>query len=248
MTRKRALIADDSEMNAVLLSEMIDSYDFDCDIAFDGKEALKYARKNSYDVIFLDHLMPVMDGIEALKAMKAEKLQKGVPVIMVTANDSEDDKEVYLRAGFSDYMKKPFSVKGIGEIIGKHGILEEDPGEKDEWEALSEKFNYLNPCEMKEYYLGDTTFYIQVLHEYVKSDILVRLETLEVEGKNDDLRSSIRNIRDEARLIGAMDLAKKAAYTEQLLIDGKDEDFLEGCEKLLGKRKRLIKRLAAELS
>ena len=107
------LIVDDAEMNAELLSEMVGMLGFDTEIASNGQEAIDLLRAKYYDLVFMDHLMPVMDGMMAMSVIKEENLCPDIPVVMVTANDSSADGQFYLNAGFSDYMQKPFSMKNL---------------------------------------------------------------------------------------------------------------------------------------
>ncbi len=248
MDKKTALIADDSEMNSALLEEMISPFGFEAEIAENGAEALELARKNSYDIVFMDHLMPVMDGIEALNAIRSENLLGGVPIIMVTANDDISDREKYFSVGFTDYMKKPFSVKKIGDLLLKYGLIEGTVCEKDEWGELSDKLKFLEIDRIVDYFMNDPSFYIQVLHEYMKSDILVRLKQADDAEEKDDLRAHIRCIKEEAYLIGAKSLAAKARDAEKKLLEGDFESFRESLKKLLGAQKSLIKRLMVVLS
>ncbi|MBE5843837.1 MAG: response regulator [Butyrivibrio sp.] len=237
----KALIVDDAEMNAALLAELIAAFDIPSDIAYDGKEALDFLRENKYSIVFMDHLMPVMDGMEAMAVIKKDDLAGGAPVIMITANDAVSDKNMYFEAGFSDYMKKPFSGEEIKHMLIKYNVIKDET--EDEWKTFSERFKFIETEGPKRYCLQDTSLYIQLLREYAKSDILVRLERALEDEENGEVRYLLRNIKNNARLVGAIELANKAHDAEKLFDDSFGEEFLESCEVLKKAQKKIFSRL-----
>ncbi len=241
MAHVRALIVDDAEMNSALLAEFVAGFDIPSDIASDGSIALDFVRKNEYSIIFMDHLMPVMDGMEAMAAIKKEKLAPNTPVIMITANDAVSDMRMYLDAGFSDYMKKPFSIPMVKNILEKFSIIKSES--EDEWVEFSKRFTFINTEGPKNYCLKDTSLYIQLLREYAKSDILVRLEKA-LESESEDVRHIIRSIKNNARLVGAVDLANKAYAAEKLFDNSFGKEFLENCESLKKTQKKVLSKLS----
>ena len=92
------------------------------DSAMSGPEALEMIKDNKYDIIFLDHMMPDMDGIETYKHMKEleENPNKDTTVIMLTANAIMGAKEEYLGIGFSDYLSKPVQAAKLEAMILKY--------------------------------------------------------------------------------------------------------------------------------
>ena len=80
--------------------------------ASDGKQALELVQSKEYDLVFMDHLMPVMDGIEAIKAIRGLEGEryKRLPVIALTANTAKEQQEEYIQAGMSDYLSKPIDM------------------------------------------------------------------------------------------------------------------------------------------
>lgn len=108
----RILVVDDTKVNLKLFKKLIEPSKVMVDSAISGQEALKQITLYKYDMIFMDHLMPEMDGIETFKAMEKlpQNLNKETPVIMLTANAITGMREEYLGIGFKDYLPKP--VKG----------------------------------------------------------------------------------------------------------------------------------------
>lgn len=114
----RVLVTDDNEMNLKVAKNLLKIYGINAELAVSGEETLRLMRKNRYDLVFLDHMMPGMDGIETLKKIKAENFGDGTPVIALTANAVAGAKEQYLEAGFDDYLSKPIEVDALeGKLI-----------------------------------------------------------------------------------------------------------------------------------
>ena len=115
-TGKKVLIVDDNKINITLASRLLSKYNFDISSCTSGNECLSMVKQNKYDVIFLDHMMPEMDGITTLKLLKSSGY-KVPPVIALTANSYAGLREKYVLDGFTDYLSKPISYKDLNKII-----------------------------------------------------------------------------------------------------------------------------------
>jgi CheY-like chemotaxis protein len=89
MARKRALVVDDSKSARVILSRMLEKYDVEVDMAESAEQAIEYLNGNRPDAIFMDHLMPGMDGLQAVKAIKSNALTATIPIMMYTSQEGE---------------------------------------------------------------------------------------------------------------------------------------------------------------
>ncbi len=118
----KILLVDDTKMNRKVFAALLKNTQIEIDLAASGEEAIEMCHNNRYHMIFMDHMMPVMDGIECFEAMCADEknLNRGVPVIMLTANALAGMREMYIRKGFSDYVAKPFQFNELVEMINKH--------------------------------------------------------------------------------------------------------------------------------
>ena len=118
----RILIVDDNEMNLMVESRLLQDTDMGIDTAMSGKEALEKSLTIHYDAIFMDHLMPGMDGIECLEALRDQDggLNRRTPVIVLTANAGSENRDLYNRAGFDGYLVKPVSGEAMEEILIRH--------------------------------------------------------------------------------------------------------------------------------
>jgi DNA-binding response OmpR family regulator len=105
------LIVEDEKKVASFLKKGLEQEYYSVDVAFDGKEGLKFVFSNEYDLIILDIMLPLLDGISALKEIRKEKIE--TPVLMLTAKDTIDDKVVGLDSGADDYLAKPFAFEEL---------------------------------------------------------------------------------------------------------------------------------------
>lgn len=233
----KVLIVDDAEMNAELLAEIVGMFGVDSMTASNGKEAVDLVRRETFDLIFMDHLMPVMDGLEAMAIIKKEKLCPSTPVVMVTANDSAADGDIYKEAGFSEYLKKPIPSKDVRAIFMKYGIIGCD-GEKDEWRKFSKKIKGIDIEGPMQYFLNDFSFYTEVLYEYSRNNTFDWAEKMLTFQEVSVLLPGVRAAKDAARLIGAVQLAELALSMERDIEDGDEKSFLEhlGNYRLLEKK------------
>ena len=105
------LVVDDNDMNLMVVSKLLAETKIQIDTASNGAECLRLTQNHHYDCILMDHLMPEMDGIECLHALRAQPggLCQDVPVVALTANAGSDNQLLYRKEGFSGYLAKPVS-------------------------------------------------------------------------------------------------------------------------------------------
>lgn len=107
----KVLIIDDAVDLNNTISKILKNYNYEVDSAYDGKNGLRMALRNEYDVILLDIMMPQMNGYEVLKKLRAEG--RITPVILITARDDINDKIDGLELGADDYLPKPFNMNEL---------------------------------------------------------------------------------------------------------------------------------------
>ena len=118
----RILCVDDVKMNLLVFKKLIKETEIIVDTAMSGQACLDMITRVKYDIIFMDHMMPIMNGIETYERMKADNTHLNVdtPVVMLTANAVAGMEQEYLRYGFSDYISKPIDVDRLEEIIKQY--------------------------------------------------------------------------------------------------------------------------------
>ncbi len=129
----RILIVDDNEMNLQVEEKLLRGTDMTVDLALSGAEALAKTLQNRYDVIFMDHLMPEMDGIECYEKIRLQNggLNRNTPIIVLTANAGGENIELYNNTGFDGYLVKPVSGRQLEDMLLAHLPAEKVIGSKD---------------------------------------------------------------------------------------------------------------------
>ncbi len=113
------LLAEDNLVNQKIARRMFGKLGYQPTVATNGQEALTLLAERSYDMVFMDMQMPVMDGITATREIRKTHLAKHLPIIALTANALEEDREACLAAGMNDYLAKPIKPAALQQIIHK---------------------------------------------------------------------------------------------------------------------------------
>ena len=109
----KALVVDDEPMNLVVARSIFSEYDMEIDTADSGREAIDKFHAGDYDVVFMDHMMPEMDGVEAMKRIKqmAQELGRKTAVVALTANAVSGAREMFITEGFDGFIAKPVNTQ-----------------------------------------------------------------------------------------------------------------------------------------
>ncbi|MCG8313917.1 MAG: response regulator [Pseudomonadales bacterium] len=113
----KVLVVDDNPVNRKVAAGFLKKLGFDSDIAEDGLQAVHAVEKNDYGLILMDCQMPVMDGYEATRQIRLQLKGRFLPIIAVTANAMEGDREKCLSAGMDDYMAKPLRKDALNQMV-----------------------------------------------------------------------------------------------------------------------------------
>jgi len=112
----KVLIVDDVDINLYVAKEMLSPYGLDIDLAVSGEEALEFIKCKNYDLVFMDHIMPVMDGIETTNEIRKMGYNK-LPIIALTANAISGVKELFFNNGFNGFISKPIGLYDLDGIL-----------------------------------------------------------------------------------------------------------------------------------
>ena len=230
----KILVVDDVQMNLKVFAGLLKGTKIQIDTAINGAEALELIQGKRYDVIFLDHMMPVMDGVEAFRRMK--KLEKNpnaiTPVVMLTANAVSDARNGYMDEGFSDYMAKPireevllatlkkFLSKDLVKVIREENQEENSEAKTEESAESVEAKPQIALSDMLDtatglaYCMNDQRFYKEMLDEYVKSAKIVELKEYFEKGDFEYYRITVHAIKSTSLTIGATKVSEDAKALE----------------------------------
>ncbi len=230
----RVLVVDDNPMNLVVFTELLKRTMIEVDTADGGDAGLELLKKNKYDVIFLDHMMPVKDGVETLRELKGMKdcINVSTTAVCLTANAIRGAREEYLDAGFDDYLTKPIDPEKLEQklwnYLPKDKLIESDQEDEIESKGADGKKEDDIPGELL--ILNDTQIdfrsgikrnlttgmYMKVLRMFFES---IDEKSGEIENfyRDEDYRNytiRIHALKSSARIIGAERLGDKAQELE----------------------------------
>jgi CheY-like chemotaxis protein/HPt (histidine-containing phosphotransfer) domain-containing protein/anti-sigma regulatory factor (Ser/Thr protein kinase) len=256
----RVLVADDMQMNLKVFVGLLKSTNIQIDTAINGAEALELVQKQHYDVIFLDHMMPVMDGVEAFRRMKSQLSNPNIntPVVMLTANAVAEARNGYMDEGFSDYLAKPireevllatlkkFLPKNLVKVVGEEAATES--GTVTTHKSQMALSDYLDTATGLAYCMNDQNFYREMLDEYVKSEKTKELKEYFEKGDFEYYRITVHAIKSTSLTIGATKVSEDAKALEMACKESNLDFVKQNHETFMEEYKSLIRVLQAELA
>lgn len=119
---KKVLIAEDSSVIQTVAKKVLQFQNYDIDMAKNGKQVLDKVEKESFDVILMDINMPVMDGMECSKQIRAlaDKKKSGIPIIAITGNSNNYSIDDFKNVGINDYLPKPLNFDALVALVKKY--------------------------------------------------------------------------------------------------------------------------------
>ncbi len=252
----RILVTDDNEMNQKVAQNLLRLFGVKPDICSSGTETIERMKSGRYDLVFLDHMMPGMDGIETLKILKEEKLTGDAAVIVLTANAVVGAREQYLAEGFDGYLSKPIKMEELEETLKKYlpeRVLKAQEGGEEKTESTSGmerlKSLGLNVEDGISYAAGDEGFYIELINEYVRTAGEKCAEMEESFEKEDwkNYRILAHTIKSTSNTIGAADLSEKAKKLEKAASDTDTEYIKNNHKEFISEFAEFAKRLETAL-
>ncbi|MBR2678433.1 MAG: response regulator [Bacilli bacterium] len=118
LTGLKALLVDDNNVNIKIAARLLKQFKLDVTTASNGQECIDLVKNGAFDIVFLDHLMPGMDGVEAVHVLRENGNE--MPIIALTANSYSGSREKYIEEGFTDYLPKPFQYKDLNKVLRKY--------------------------------------------------------------------------------------------------------------------------------
>ena len=247
----RILVVDDNEMNLKVAENLLQLFGVVPDLVDSGFKAVEQMRREHYNIVFLDHMMPKMDGVETLRLLKKEQLVPAdTKIIVLTANAVVGAKEQYLNAGFDDYLSKPIDVGKLEELLKRHLPQElytlrsdEEKAEEKAGESGAEENSAVR--ELQEagfdtaaglrFAAGDPDFYLELASGFAegaeKNLPQIRADFEKQDWENYQIR--VHALKSTARQIGANELSELALRQEMAAKERNIAEIENGAENLL---------------
>ena len=245
--KAKILVVDDTVMNLTVVKGLLKQTHIQIFTAESGYECLHLVTKHKYDIIFLDHRMPGIDGIETLHRMKElhHNLNKDTPIISLTANAVSGARAEYMQAGFQDYLTKPINSAALESMIIKYlpedkVVISKEAKEAEkaredkklpEWlkdvEGLN-SFEGIVHCGGVESYIDALTVFAQSVENGVKE--------IKTFFDNEDWKNyttKVHALKSSARVVGAKELSERAKRLEDAGNSGYINEIKECTAELL---------------
>lgn len=255
----RILTVDDNVMNLDVFCRILKGTQISIDTANNGAEALELLEKNVYHLVFLDHMMPVMDGIETLKQIRERGLCKDTPVIVLTANAVAGEKQMYLDAGFDGYLSKPIAGRLLKEMVrsrlpekmihqdARHAKLPDvrakqvqDEDQKEESGLIERLGTLLDTKQGLEYCCSDEEFYRNMIMTYLENQKRDAMMKCYREEDWENYRILVHALKSTSLSIGAAELSEQAKALEMAAKEKNLSYLKENHEKVMADYQNLL--------
>ena len=246
------LIVDDNDINRAVAKGVIEPLGMQVDLAASGAECIEKVRNFRYDIIFMDHMMPEMDGIEAAHIIKQRfPSYADVPIIALTANAAGDAREMFLREGMSDFIAKPISLRTITNKIRRWLPSEKIiPVSKSENKAQPQRIlpdipelDLKSAMEL----MGSEKLLLNVIEQYYRSidKNIAKINASYENGNTELLTIEFHSLKSTSKQIGANKLSQMAKDLETAGKNNNNIYISENIEKFLDEYKTMKNVLSA---
>ncbi len=227
----KILVVDDNEMNLEVASGILAPYDADVTCVSSGAKAIEIFGEKQYDIVFMDHMMPGMDGVEAMNRLRALPGGDRVTYIALTANAVEGVEDEYRAMGFMDYLPKPIEPNRLDAMLKKHlgqdRIVETDISHScleivnnvTDKEREDDMYELIDVETGLKYCMGKKDFYRSVLEVFAETSSCDELDELYTKENWKDYRNIVHAVKGTALTIGAVNLSEKAKGLNQAAKD-----------------------------
>lgn len=250
----RVLVVDDNEMNRKVFCNLLKGTKIQIEEAASGRICLEKVKKTAFDIIFMDHMMPEMDGIETLKAMKQmeDNLSKDAPVAILTANAIVGAKEQYFKEGFDAFLSKPIDTKKlealIVELLDENLVHYVEGGRNYEEESDSWSLSELPIVDGLDWkyaagHFNDQTSMLETINffvntiEYDAKELEALYSGIDSEAGRKEYCTKVHSMKNSASIIGIIPLAGMAKVLEDAARNN-ENDVLEQLTPVFLKRWR----------
>ena len=256
------LVVDDNNMNIRVVEEMLAAYKIKVTKAVSGQEALEKITSMDYDFVFMDHMMPEMDGVECFHRIrqKSGTYYRNVPIIALTANAVAGTREMLLKEGFNDFLEKPIE-RSVLERVLRRNLREDKIWEKverkeeyiDKVESVNEeKANWLETLEIlgldvkkAVLYCNGEEAYYKILNGYLEEGEKLRIQLTDLFTAKDwkNYTIVVHGIKSAMHSIGAIALSELAKNLEMAGKNGDINYIMNHHEKMMEVYKKLFLQL-----
>ncbi|MCR4704126.1 MAG: response regulator [Saccharofermentans sp.] len=256
----RALVVDDESMNLVVAKSIFGRYGMKVLTATSGQESIDICREKLFDIIFMDHMMSGMDGVEAMKRIRTDVtgLNGSVPVVALTANAMSSAKQMFLAEGFDGFVSKPVEIdeleRVLKQVLPKSAIsfIEIDESGEEQTVDYEDEEEVQAPADDKDvfenlrksgidtdagikYCVGDKEFYKSLLIQFAteSSDKIASMKQYFTLRDWHNYEILVHALKSTSKMIGVSDLSEKAKKLEMAAKENEENYILANHEAMI---------------
>ena len=258
----RALIVDDESMNLVVGRSIFGRYGMKVYTAMSGQESIDICREKVFDIIFMDHMMSGMDGVEAMKRIRTDVagLNGSIPIVALTANAMSSAKQMFLSEGFDGFVSKPVEIEELERVLkqvlpksaisfvdanGNEASVQEEPVAEEPVPApeLTPGKDFI--AELKKsgidtegglkYCVGDKDFYKSLLIQFAteSADKIAAMKKHYTSRDWHNYEILVHALKSTSKMIGIYDLSEKAKSLEMAAKNNEENYILDNHEQMI---------------
>ncbi|MCL2294527.1 MAG: ATP-binding protein [Spirochaetes bacterium] len=226
----KVLVVDDVESNLYVAKGLLASYGLTVDTALSGFAAIeKIEARGTYDIVFMDHMMPEMDGVETTQKLRAKGYCS--TIVALTANALAGNKEMFMQNGFDDFISKPIDIQHLNIILNKY-VRDKHPEEAAKYKALALEITQSSTSaitpKLIEMFCRDAEKAVKTLRETAaRGDIKLFTTTVHA------MKSALANIGEEDKSALALALEEAGRKGDKAFIDESTESFVQMLENMI---------------
>ena len=245
----KILVVDDVAMNQEVMKSLLKRTLIQVDSAYSGAECLEKVQKEKYQIIFMDHMMPEMDGVETFRKMKALEVNRNedTPVIALTANAVSGAKEEYDREGFAGTIFKPINSENLERIIKQYlpenMIQETMEMVSDEHQDFLDRLDVLDTKTGMTYCAGSEDIYKDVLSSYVQEEFDKKMQKALMEENWKDYKVYAHGMKSTSNTIGALELSEAAKKLEMAAKDEKTIYIFRHHQEVIKEYQKIVQKI-----
>lgn len=235
----KVLLVDDNKVNLKVAEGLLRPYKVQLDTADSGRQAIDMVQNQTYDLVFMDHMMPQLDGVETTRIIRSldDERFRTMPIVALSANAVRGARELFLEAGMNDFVPKPIEMRIMDralrrwlpddKIISNRDVDEAAPGEEAVSEtagSLSWQMEGIDVAVGMKYSGDDENLYREVLSDYMDT-IEEKANVIEKAVEEGDLETytiEVHSLKSISKSIGAMELSELAKDLES---NGKNSEW-----------------------
>ncbi len=217
---RKVLVVDDNVINQKVVVQMLKRSDILPDVALDGSAALQMVKQQRYDLIFMDIQMPVMDGLEATRAIREYEAGRfRTPIIAVTANAMQGDRERCLESGMDDYLTKPVMLQQIQQALERWMQKESANDSEEKQKESTGAEPVIDPKRIEQIIdVGDNDLLKELLSIYLEDldQFVADIRSAVTEQNYQRMYECSHKLKGASSNLGIESLARSCAELEQM--------------------------------